>query len=261
MFFKRKKLTEQEFSNRFAKALQKKVLGLEVMSIDKLEIKTKFENSSDFTHFLNNCYSEYLNAPKDINQIFQKYLNGAETLYLPDPPIDIERILPIIKDQRFIDDLKEINPDFELNHVYENYNSELFIFYAHDTEHTINYLTKEDLGTVDISFENLREKSISNLSETLSIEKHGDDGNFMLVAGGSYEASAILLDIWNKENFPVDGNIVIGIPSRDLLVITGSNDSKNLHKMFDLIENINQTGDHIVSNKLFEFKEGMFEVL
>ena len=49
-------LNEIEFSEEFAKRLIKKVEGLKIDSINGLEIKTEFENSNEYKHFLDNCY-------------------------------------------------------------------------------------------------------------------------------------------------------------------------------------------------------------
>jgi uncharacterized protein YtpQ (UPF0354 family) len=259
MFFKKKKLTETEFAKKFADQLTESVSGLQIVSINELEIKTEFNGSEDLTHFLDNCYSEYLNDPKDITDIMDRYLIGAKSLYLPKEPINLDRIVPVIKDLRFVSHLKESNLEFEDNHIYEIYNSELYIFYAEDKEHSINYLTQDDFKALGMSYENLKLKAIENLENMVSIECHGDDGYFMLVAGGNYETSLILFDLWDKENFDVKGEIIIGIPSRDLLIITGKDDKENKEKLQNIINEIQESGDHIVSKDMFEFINGKFE--
>jgi uncharacterized protein YtpQ (UPF0354 family) len=259
MFFKKKKLNETEFANKFALALKKEIPEIETISINKLEI-TSSVDSNPYTHFLDNAYSEYLRDTKDLNAIITKYVLSSRSLYLPDQPLNRERIFPVIKDIRFLNGLDDLPGDVISKHFYESYNSELFIFYAEDTEHTVNYLSREDIEEANISLDELRTIAIENFKNQISIEKHGENGYFMLVADGTYESSLILLNIWDKENFSVNGNIVIGIPARDLLLITGSQDSEGLHKLFDIVENISNTGDHLVSDKLFEYKDGKFEV-
>lgn len=260
MFFKKKLLSETEFSEKFAKQLTKKVKGLKIISINELEVKSEF-NEGKHQHFLNNAYSEYINDPKFIKEIIEKYVKGTFAMFLPKELLDVERILPVIKDRRFIESLEGLNADFEENHVYEFYNEELVVFYVEDRENSIHYIAKDDLKEINFSIENLREKALENLSNNFEMKRHGESGYFMLTAGGNYESSLILLNIWNHENFMVDGNIVIGIPSRDVLLITGSKDSLNLHRIYDSVQDINETGDHIVSNKIFEFINGTFEVL
>ena len=71
-------LNEIEFSTEFAKRLTVKVEGLKIFSINGLEIQTEFENSNEYKHFLNNCYSEYLREPESIEEVFEKYLNSSK---------------------------------------------------------------------------------------------------------------------------------------------------------------------------------------
>jgi len=251
-------LTEIEFSERFAERLVEKINGLKICSIKGLEIRTEYENSNEFKHFLDNCYSEYLREPKDIEDIFLKYLNSAESLYKPSENINISDILPVIKDERFLKSIQEINPNFALNHIFEKYNSELYIFYVEDTETNINYLTEDDLEKLNIRKEELQKIAIENLSNSVAIEKHGEDGYYMLVADGNYESSLILLDIWTEENFEVKGKIVIGIPSRDVLLVTGKNDYENIERLSKTINEISESGDHLVCEKIFEYHNGKF---
>ena len=260
MFFRKKLLDETQFSERFTKQLIKKVKGLKIISINNLEIKSEF-NEGKHEHFLNNAYSEYINDPKLIKKIIEKYVNGTFAMFLPKKLLDIERILPVIKDRRFVKSLEDINADFEENHIYEFYNDELIVFYVEDRENSIHYISKDDLEEINFPIENLNEKAVENLSNNFEKKRHGENGYFMLTADGNYESSLILLDIWNHDNFLVDGNIVVGIPSRDVLLITGSKDSLNLHRLYDSVQNINETGDHIVSDKIFKFNNGRFEVL
>lgn len=57
----------------------------------------------------------------------------------------------------------------------------------------------------------------------------------MLVADGNYEASLLLADeIWQSKQIPVKGDYVVAIPSRDTLLITGSEDVENLAKIKEL---------------------------
>ncbi len=251
-------LTESEFSKEFANSLLQKVDGLKIFSIEGLEIQTEFEGSSEYRHFLNNCYSEYLRDPEDIEEIFIKYLNATNSIYRTSENIKLNDILPVIKDGRFLQSLITLSDNSEENNVFEKYNTELYIFYVEDTETNINYLKKEDIDNLNISLDELRDIAIENLLNSVEIEKHGEDGYYMLVVDGNYESSLILLDIWNQENFEVDGEIIIGIPARDLLIITGNNDAENIKKLRDTINDINETGDHLVSDKLFQYQDGIF---
>lgn len=261
-FFKSKSnLTELEFTTKFFAELKKKVKGLELVSINGLEVTTKLKDTENYQHFLDNSYSEYKRDPKDLNNVIEKYTFAAKDLFLPEEPLQIGRIVPVIKDKRYLIESSKIIEDFENTHVYEKYNSELYIFYAEDKENTIRYFAKEEYEKLNNKTESIRKNAIENLNSVVSkMERHGDNGYFMLTAGGDYEASLILFDIWNQENFPVNGNLIIGVPARDVILVTGTNDKKNIEKLKKSIKEINESGDHIVSDKIFEFKNGQFEL-
>lgn len=259
MFFKKKPISPKEFSIKFSKLLKSKVDKLEIITIDDYEISTKI-GEKEHTHFMNNAYSEYLREPKELKEVLNRYIAATTSLYEKEKPTVLENIVPVIKDIRYVAELERLNSDFRNKHVFEQYNENLYVFYAEDNELNIKYLTQENFTDLEISFDNLKELAIENLKRIITIERHGENGYFMLTAGGNYESSLILLDIWTKENFDVTGNIIIGIPSRDLLLITGSNDTENLKRIIETVAKINTEGDHLVSEKIFEYIDNRFTV-
>ena len=256
----KKKNKELLFTEKYFECLNKLIENLTLIELSELIIKTEY-NDEIKTHYLDNAYSEVLRGSNE-TEIIEKYLESTISLYQPKSKLDTERIIPNIKDSRYLTELKNINNGKIESLVYEKYNEDLYIFYAEDLEHSIEYLNQEDLTENNIQINSLKELSVNNLMDTIpNIERNGDNGYFWMLAGGLYESSLILnSSIWNYENFPVDGEIVIGIPSRDVLIITGSNDADNLKNLKGSVVDINETGDHIVSNKLFVFRNGQFEV-
>lgn len=254
------KLSEKDFGKKYFDKLSEKVKGLKFISLYGLELRTKVDGQDEMRHLLDNSYAEYKNDPKDLDEIIEKYTNASKELFEPKEAVRLDRIVPIIKDQRFINETLKLNPDFEKDFLIERYNDELFIFYAENKETTIGYLKRDEIESLNIEFEGLKEKAIQNLGELATkIERHGEDGQFMLTMGGDFESSLILLKIWDKENFPVKGEIILAIPARDLVLITGSDDSENIDKVKAKVKEINETGDHVVSDRLFILRNDKFE--
>ena len=258
---KNKRLTEIQFSNLFLEKLCEKVNGISLLSIENLEIKTQDKKGEQFSHYLNNSYSEYRCNPEELDEIIARYINGSKTLYSEKESIELSWIIPIIKDHRFVLELTNLTENLD-DHVIEKYNSDLYIFYDEDLENNISYLKKEDLKSLNLELNELKNLAIENLNSIIeNIERNGNKEIFMLIAGGNYESSLILLDIWNHENFPVNGEIIVAIPARDLLFVTGSNSISEIDELKNRVKEINETGDHIVSNKLFKMnKSNIFEV-
>ena len=70
----------------------------------------------------------------------------------------------------------------------------------------------------------------------------------ILVADGTYEASMLLFDdLWNEKNFPVKGDIVVFVPSRDTVIITGSKDKDGISKAKSIVYNPEAQWSHIVA--------------
>lgn len=249
------------FTRRFFKKLKKNVKGLELVRLKELEINTKYKDKV-FGHFLNNAYAEYVREEENKNEVIERYVHSAATLYKPEPEFAPAQIVPVIKDRRYVEGLREIQQNKEAAYVFERYNEDLFIFYARDSEHSIRYLMKDDIQEYNIETEGLQKRAIENLMNVLpKIESHGENGYYMLTAGGAYEASLILVkSIWTKENFTVVGEMVIGIPARDLVLITGSEDREGLNRLKSTVMEVNQTGDHLVSDQLFIYQKGKFQI-
>ncbi len=253
-----KKLT---FTKEYFAVLEQEVGELELISLKELEIRTKF-NENEHTHFLDNAYNEYEGDEKSKKEVIGRYVKSAIELYKPKPTFSIDQVVPVIKHQRYIDEILRLTGKNEVSTLYEKYNSELYIFYARDLENSISYISKEDAENYNIELKGLKELAIENLMNRISnIERQGENGYYMLTAGGDYEASLILeSSIWTDENFDVEGEIIIGIPSRDVLLITGSQNIEGVQKLVTSIKEITNSGSYVISEKMYILKNGEFEI-
>ena len=79
-------------------------------------------------------------------------------------------------------------------------------------------MTLEYLQALKLAKSDLRDLSLKNLkkkSPRLAVKGNPERVAYLEV-DGNYEASYLLFDkIWNKNNFPVNGDIVVYVPSRD----------------------------------------------
>jgi len=78
----------------------------------------------------------------------------------------------------------------------------------------------------------------------------------MLVADGNYEASLLLFDgIWNKKQFPVKGDIVVYVPSRETVLIAGSEDKEALNQIHGIVYDKDTKWPHAVADVGFVRKQ------
>ena len=53
--------------------------------------------------------------------------------------------------------------------------------------------------------------------------------------------------MWTKDQFPVKGDIVVYVPSRDTVLITGSEDEEGLSRIKEIISDPENNWSHIVA--------------
>jgi uncharacterized protein YtpQ (UPF0354 family) len=192
----------------------------------------------------------------------KRYIASSGDLYKNPAPISPSNIVPIVKPIGYLEDLStQAGGEKGLPIVYEKYNSALIVVYGENTETNIQYFTIDDVNKLSIPLDSLRLLAIKNLNRILpQIKRNGDNGTFMITAGGDFESSLILLtSMWTPGNFKVKGDIVVAIPNRDMLMVTGSNDEQGIQTIKDIIAESFSTGNHPVSSYLFKWDGMKFE--
>jgi uncharacterized protein YtpQ (UPF0354 family) len=259
-------VTVKEFTKKYFDSLTNKFPGSKFTIIDDSTIVSKFQDN-DIRISVDNAYREYKAEPDSLLQVLNKYLTVTNELYNNNfkERINIERIVPIIKPNSYLDDIKNVENKMGTIHndegVYERYNDQLIIAYAEDTKNSIRYLVPGDLKTLSIKKDSLKSIATRNLDRLLTnIHRKGGNGVYMLTAGGDYEASIILLDnVLTKETLPVTGDLVIAIPNRDMLLITGSKDKAGISRIKEVATTSFNTGSYQISQWLFRWNGKTFE--
>ena len=257
-------VTVREFTIKYFDSLSNRFPSSKFQIVDDSTIISKF-NDKKIRISVDNAYREYQAEPDSLQKVIRKYLTVTSELFELRGKINIDRIVPIIKPVEYLNDIRSVAKKMgggkDVEGVYEKYNDQLIIAYAEDTKNSIRYLTHDDLKTLAINEDSIRKIAINNLDKLLtSIQRKGGDGVFMLTAGGDYETSLILLsDILNNESLPVNGDFVIAIPNRDMLLITGSNDKAGISKIKVAAAKTFARGDHQVSEYLYKWNGTKFE--
>ncbi len=257
--FNTKKNAEEQFTDKYFEKLSKEYPKVHFGIKEPLVITAKI-GEKEFNHYLDNAFREYNLEPAQLNEILERYINSSESLYNDDEEINISRIIPIIKPLSYFEGLKQSGIDAP-DLIWDNYNEDLIIIYAEDKGNSFKYFNNDEFEKLNLKKDTLLDFAINNLKNIIpDIEKVGENGEYGLIAGGDYEANLILLQtLWTKENFNVDGDIIIAIPNRDLVFITGSNNKTSIQKIKKSIEEYYNTGNHPVSNSFYRWNGSKFE--
>ena len=247
-------LTEQEYTEAYLQKLIEKSPQQNYQIIEPLRIRCENKDLV-FEHYLYNSFIEYQSNPSSLEEILERFISATATENEA-KEINKNNIIPVIKESNYLKNLRNLTglEDVNIDFIYEEYLDGLIILYAWDNQNNISPIHEDEFKELNIQKSELRELAITNLENRLpDIEAQGNEQLAMLVAGGNYESSLILFDhIWSKENFPVKGNIVITIPARDLLLITGSEDFEGLNKMKEIATDAIENANYALIDTFFE---------
>lgn len=253
-------LSENEFAQLIIKKLQERIEGIKIISQDRLDIVTEYRYQK-FNYKYYKCYENYTKHPEVLNQIMDAYLNVTYDDHMPRTPfVETSKILPIIRNKEFVNTLSEAEQDFE-KIICDSYNDELLVFYVENRENSIYFIRHSDIINFNYSVEDLRAKALENLTADWDVTITGEEGLYAVASKGQFASSLILLDIWESEYLPVNGDVVIAISNPHKIYVTGSNDQANLFTIYDYIRTLKEGWQPIISDKLFVYKRKRFEVL
>jgi uncharacterized protein YtpQ (UPF0354 family) len=256
------RLTLQEFQELCAEALAQLLPDAEVKPGPALgQLLITRSNQKSPTVFLGNLWNTCRQEPDSrANEVerFLKIIAARETDNDQKP--DVHRIVPMIKDNDYLTlgGDKNRQPTF----VHEHFVGDLWIVYAIDQPDRMTTLPESQFQNLGLAREGLKQLAIENLRRILPpIERHGDGPMFMLTAGADYVASLILFDdIWDELRDLVEGDVVAAVPSRDVLMFSGSNSSAGINAMRQSIDRITATGAYVVSTTMLRLRSDGWKV-
>jgi len=259
-------LTPAAFTQELVRALTTALPSATVTIKRDLELAIRHADGGTASVDLTNAYRTYSGDPLRLGEVIRVYVAA-----LSGPPqaqtataakVDRSRIVPVIKTWQWIAELhnglKASGSDQQ--HLFEDFSGELAVVYAEDSDKRMRYLTTtEDIG---VERSGLRKLAVDNLTRLLpKIEMHsyGDGELSFMSVGGDYEASLLLIDdIWSGGQVKVNGDIVVAVPARDVLLVTGSRSRSGLKAVRGMAAELLAKGPYGLTDTLFVYRNGRF---
>lgn len=262
-------LDQRAFTRAYAERLQQALPKAKVQVKGPLEVRWTPPGGTEATSYLDNAWKEYAADPARLGEVLDRLVGAAQEVGREaGRTVDPRRVVPVIKDRGWLEESRralrasgaeDVSKVAEIN---EDYNGALTIFYAEDREKGIAYLTAEALAKAGLKRSELRALAVRNLKGLLpAIDLEGGDGLYMVTAGGDYEASLLLVDdLWTGPDIApkVRGAVVVAVPARDLLLVTGSEDPAGLEKVRELAAKVLKEGTYTLTDQLFVWRGGRF---
>lgn len=237
-------ISRTAFAARYVELVESVYEGTDAEVSGDLEVTITRADGETSTSFLDNAYLQYTADPASLDDVLNRYVAAASGLVAPPDAGGLDTLFPVVKDIGYVDGLLQVmrqSGEFEADtsfpFYYEPLNDDLIVLYAFDSENSIRFASREDVESTGLAGRALRTRAIDNLMAYLpGVQREGDDSLSLLVADGNYEASLLLVDeIWSRDVFRVAGDIVVFVPTRDVVLVTGSEDAEGLARARQLI--------------------------
>ncbi|MBA3542771.1 MAG: DUF1444 family protein [Deltaproteobacteria bacterium] len=143
-------------------------------------------------------------------------IRGADQ-QLPDPTRN--QLVPMIKSIAWVQGVGATDL------AAANFVGELAVVYAFDFAHTVRYSRLDDLRKLGLSVDDAQPVALQNLRARIPPElaTRGDGKSFLFTAGGTFEASLILIpEPWDQLERQHPGSLVCCVLARDVLLVTAT---------------------------------------
>ena len=233
------KPSRADFAEMMIRALHQ--AGINKDKIDQSESDFSLKLPGGTTFFLGNVYANFCNAPHSRRQaIVAEFVTAAASIpELPSIPSDFAAVkpslMPVIRDAAYFSMIQLLNrkngntkDDPGLDVVLKNLAGGLVVGLAYDTERNITSINRDFFEKWGVSLEEAFKVAKENLWEKTDPNRlAGQGGVYRGEWADSYDSSRILLTelIYRLS---VDGDPVAFVPNRDLLWVTGTNNTAAL---------------------------------
>ncbi len=237
------------------------------------EVSFRIDNlkfvSDRFEVSVGNLFTQVKNRPDQLTLLVTEFVEGIRSSVRSEEPLGDEtwasvskRILPLIKSDKYVQDVNEMmrlkrDGDNKAALVSAPWLADLHICYALDDNRSFRFVNKNDIDRWEVDPETLHNLSIENLSQLpkpdllvspdlAGIPKIG------VLQPSSGSASAYLLhpQMYEFVAEQIGLKLLAAIPSRDVLMLFA--DVGQLQELLPLVHKDFSTSDHPISDRVFQ---------
>jgi uncharacterized protein YtpQ (UPF0354 family) len=138
----------------------------------------------------------------------------------------------------------------------------LFVGYSFGPPFGRRLITWQDLERIEEPRRNLRKHAAANLDAKVSeVAVHGQPPALMLGFDGLASTLLLAESVWAGLADSVPGDLVVGVPARDVVIVTGSQSPPGMEKVRRAVNRVFFAGDrHLLTRDLLVRRRGVWEV-
>ena len=162
----------------------------------------------------------------------------------------------------FLPLLAPANPDrIDPSAVREEFCADLVVLYTFGPQYGRRIVTHADLDQLQMTPAALRRAALEHLEVLASrAEFHGQPPVLMLSFDGLESSLLLATDFWNRLQGALPGDLVVGVPARDVVVVTGSQSPQGLEKARRCVDRVFMAGNEFpLTRSLLVRRAGVWE--
>lgn len=169
-------------------------------------------------------------------------------------PARAENLVPVVKTAAWLAETRRVGAE----PYSEPLGGDFVVAYGFDEPERLSYASRAELESLGLDAGSWRAHAMQVLHSRLpEVQRHGQAKVFMFTAGGTYETSLVLSEALLEQVAPlVDGDLVVSMPARDVLMVTGSESADVLAELREKARQISSTGAYPLSPQLLVRRDG-----
>jgi hypothetical protein len=266
LFQWRGRTSKPAFRDRVLAVLREELPEATIEATGELDIRiTGVPDKEQVNVWLGRAYDEFCQEPRQAEEIIQRSVRSALALAI-DQPLTLDRIVPTIKPYDWVASQRSLLAAQGLTGSFdpwvEPYNAELCIAYAEWRE-GISHRSQSDFDALGVPRELMRERALANLRRVISeIKVVGSDGCYIIGAGGTFDASLILLDeVICDPRLHITGKPLVAVSDRDSFWVVDDAIPAAVFDMAARVARCHRSEPYPISPALYYRSEGRWEPL
>jgi uncharacterized protein YtpQ (UPF0354 family) len=150
---------------------------------------------------------------------------------------------------------------YDQGNVLDEYLDEVAVGYSVGPPYGEMLVTWSDLERMETSRRRLRRAALDQLEEMVdAVHIHGQPPALMLSFNGLASSVLLIDDFWEGLTESVPGDLVVGVPARDVVILTGSQSRTGLEKAMRAVDRVfYANGPNLLMRDLLVWRDGAWD--
>jgi uncharacterized protein YtpQ (UPF0354 family) len=255
-------LSPRAFTEEIAHAIRMAVPSAKVWIERELEVEIRYSNGQNVLAELAASYDAYRKEPERLKGIIDLHIARLKTDEYAKGQIrlDHSKIVPVVKNRKWLEDAERRikAAGVKQTQLVDDFVDDLVVAYAEDADKIFRYIARHEYKGRS---ENLRALALENLRRVapkIQIQSMSKDVA-VVSAGDDYTSSLLVVNgLWSSpERFKVRGDVVVAIPSREVILVTGTENGK-ISDFRRYVANVYAKGQFPLSQTLLVYRNNRF---